>query len=136
MGVVLGLKSEKMQHQTSVDKLIGKLEGFVKQESNYYEDVITLITDNKDVVPILETGKKNLFTEDKKKVINEGNLVEQIPMKDKITRYGNRKATLPVFARVCQAYNSLPYKELVSGITKHVIIYPRISVRVHIRCSE
>ena len=94
IGVVLGLKTEKLTHQTTVDGLLEQLEGYIKKEFDHYEDVLMLVTKEKDPVPILNKEKDNLFTNDEKKAIKDGDQIEQMLMKDKITRYGNRRDAL------------------------------------------
>ena len=53
-----------------------------------------LVTEQTDPVPILENEKSTLVTPEQKKLIIEGDVVEQMILKDKITRFGNRQATL------------------------------------------
>ena len=94
IGVILGLKSEKLSNKTTVDGLLEKLEGYAKKEFDFYDDVLPLIVDEKDPEPILNAEKQNLCTEDQKKAIQNGDLFEQMILKDKITRFGNRQAEL------------------------------------------
>ena len=67
IGVVLGIKIEKLSNQTSVDGLVKKLEGYAKQNLEYYKDVLCIVTEGKDPVPKLEAEKANLVAEDQKK---------------------------------------------------------------------
>ena len=67
IGVVLGLKTERLTHQSSVDGLIEKLEGYIKKELDYYEDVICILGDGEDPVPVLVKEKDNLFTPEEKR---------------------------------------------------------------------
>ena len=94
IGVVLGIKIEKLNNQTSVDGLIEKLEGHIKRTFEYYEDVLCLVTEGQDPVAKLEAEKNNLITADQRKKIQDGDVFELALMKDTITRYGNRQATL------------------------------------------
>ena len=81
IGVVLGIKIEKLNNQTSVDGLIEKLEGHIKRKFEHYEDVLCILTEGQDPVPKLEAEKSNLITEDQQKKIQDGDVFELTLMK-------------------------------------------------------
>ena len=94
IGVTLGIKTEKLNTQTSVDGLLEKLESYVKKNLDYYEDVLCLITDGKDPTKKLDDERKNLLTPDQKSKVAAGDVIELALMKDVISRYGNRQVAL------------------------------------------
>ena len=103
VGLVLGIKSEKLSNQTSVDGLLEKLEGHAKKTFDHYKDVLCLIVETEDPVAKLEKERENLVTDEQKQKIKNGDPFEQAMMKDVITRYGNRKATLDKnIGKVCE----------------------------------
>ena len=42
IGVILGLKSEKLSNKATVDALLEKLEGYAKKDFDFYDDVLPL----------------------------------------------------------------------------------------------
>ena len=94
IGIVLGIKAEKLNNQGSVDALLERVESHAKKTFDYYEDVLCLITHNEDPEKKIEAERENLLTDDQKQKIQAGDVVELAIMKDVITRYGNRKVTV------------------------------------------
>ena len=94
IGVVLGIKPEKLTNQTTVDGILEKLEGYIKKHLDNYEDVVCLIRDEIDPKPELTKVRDELVTEEQMKKIEDGNVFEIALMNDAVKRYGQRQANL------------------------------------------
>ena len=93
LALVLGIKPEKLTHQTSVDGLLEQLESYIKRHFDFSEDV-TCIFANEDPIIKLQQIKDTLITDEQKTKIAAGDPFENALMKDTITRYGNRNLAL------------------------------------------
>ena len=94
IGVVLGIKAEKLNNQGPVDAVLERLESYAKKNFDYYEDILCLITDEEDPEKKIEAERATLLSDEQKKLVEEGDVVELGLMKDVITRYGNRKVAV------------------------------------------
>ena len=65
MSLILGIKPERLSHQTSVDGLLEKLESYVKRHFDFSEDVICIFS-NQDPVSILDKVRDTLVTDEQK----------------------------------------------------------------------